>query len=186
MHLLHGVQPEARSSPRWYVGDELGVVDEGAPHGDELEALGMARIEVLHRGDAAEEDERDVDSGADLLRRLEEEHLLELVLLDEGRPEEREEELLQRLLSTSIISLSGRSPRRRNRALSAHEAAAQLEGIDAGSEELRGLDRLVDRETARDSVGEVGLGDDGEVGAHLFLDPFQDSRGAEPIHEAPP
>jgi hypothetical protein len=75
-------------------GDERRVMNEGAGHRHELEALAAGGMEVLERCHATEEHERQVDGAADLTGEREEVHRLERMGPDHERPEERQRDLL--------------------------------------------------------------------------------------------
>ena len=80
MHLLQWMQSDSYVGVRLHALHEIGLAEQRAGHLHEREAVGERALDRLEPVDAAEQDERHRERGAELARVRQEVRLLERVL----------------------------------------------------------------------------------------------------------
>ena len=174
MHLLQCVHSRAHRVPGASSLMRLirsGSASSGTAHRDEVEALGHREVHGLAIGDAAQQDQRHRQCGAELLGLIQEIGLAvgilaqELLAAHPDAPAQRRLEGVRELLDGSV-------PAEQVQRVEQGTACRELEGVEAavGFEPRRRLQRFLDGDAAAHPVGHVELGRHGDAIADGLAD----------------
>ncbi|MCY1529904.1 hypothetical protein D9M68_650750 [compost metagenome] len=150
---------------------EVGVLQQGAAEGGEVEAFGDHLAQAVGAAHAAQVGERQARGLAHLTGQVEEVQLAVGHAREGGAAEQFHRGALQRVLLQAHHGRQRAGAAEQEHRRAQHRAAAHHQGVEAGAfKQLRGLAGFVDGQAAVEAVAEVELGEDrhlaAEFGAH--------------------